>query len=199
MTDKEIQNLLFPPMEFLATGLLRTSWQHILEHEAFETMRKVLKKHRLYMITLGNNEDEIYWHKGNIKYDPENHRQTGREFLTLYPDKEGFRVIEHSRLEQELAKLMDWEDFCFWRRYVSHPSFPFHFYIDWFYYSLNKYGSSRKILELRNSIINETPVMPSLKSFVECIQSRCTDCITVYRVHSKANGTRMWLEQILAK
>lgn len=149
---------------YFSTGLMRASSDDVY----FPSIESILHKYRFYMLSLGDDTVESYW-------------QIGTEFLTVYADNLGFRVLPNSKLENDLGNLISDRDWGLLYAKYMHSSL----------YSDIRWSGD--LGALRKELI-KTSVQKTFSDYVQKISEITSISVSIFRVHSEVE--KVYLEKI---
>ena len=145
------------------TILMRSSF----EDRYYDSIEKSIKKQRLFLVSVGENEEEEeFWIRG-------------RELFTVYATPKGFSVLQDSPLEKELEDKLSDEDFSDYHHIFGSGS---HYGGDHY----TDFLPHQKYRNLRTQFTSLQDIITSIKSL--------EDSITIYAIHTKSRP--YYLEEI---
>lgn len=132
----------------------------------YKTLIPVFLKHRCFLMTIGDTPHPEYWQRGDA-------------FLSLYTDREGFRIFDNSSMTGELNSRLSDEDWKSIQGFRQHRA------------SFNK-----ELTQYHTNAVNNSLYRKTLNDFVKDIRKLTDETITVYRVHVEVS--KAYLEEIMS-
>lgn len=132
----------------------------------YKTLIPVFLKHRCFLVTIGDTQHPDYWQRGDA-------------FLSLYTDRDGFRVFDNSMMVGELNSRLSEED---WKSIQS--------------FKQPRKVFSKELTQYHTNSVNNALYRKTLDDFVKDIKDLTDETITIYRVHIEAS--KAYLEEIMS-
>lgn len=127
-------------------------------------LQSYFAKRRFFLVTVGDEMNESYWQRGNA-------------ILTLYTDKEGYRVFDNSKLSIEILSKLSEQD-----RDELISFLP------------KKKYTEKDLFQFISAIRRNNSCFFTLSDFLKEIKQFSKEHITIYRIH--LDSSKVFLEEI---